>query len=208
MSPAGALEGRIATVSAAILTGGASTRMGSDKARLAIGGRPGATRLAQLLEPLFEELLLVGGDPPPEAPGRRVSDPEGPVCALRGLVAALEAARAPRVLVVATDLPLLTPELVLALVAWPEAEAVVPRSEDGLQPLCALYVRDAALRVAREQLAARRLKLNGLLDALQVAILEPQDLAAIDPMGHALTNVNTPEERARAEVLLRGVSAR
>ena len=204
MSPGGPSEGRIATVSAAILTGGASTRMGSDKAHLAIGGRPGATRLARLLEPLFEELLLVGGDPPPDAPGRRVPDPKGPVCALRGLVAALEAARAPRVLVVATDLPLLTPELVLALVAWPEAEAVVPRSEDGLHPLCALYARDAAARAAREQLAAGRLKLQELLDALQVSCLEPQDLAAIDPTGHALTNVNTPEERARAEALLGG----
>ena len=208
MSPRGASEGRIATVAAAILTGGASTRMGSDKAHLTIGGQAGATRLARLLEPLFEELLLVGGDPPPDAAGRRVPDCDGPVCALRGLLAALEAARAPRVLVVATDLPLLTPELLLALVAWPEAQAVVPRSEDGLHPLCALYARDAAARAAREQLAAGRLKLQGLLDSLQVAILEPRDLAAIDPTGHALFNVNTPEQRARAEALLDSAAGR
>jgi len=121
--PAGRDEGRIATIAAALLVGGASSRMGRDKSRLEIGGVANATRLARLLGGLFEELLLVGGDPPDDAPGRCVPDPEGPVCALRGLVAALEAARAPRVLVVATDLPLLTADLVLALVAWPESPA-------------------------------------------------------------------------------------
>ena len=89
--------------------------MGSDKAHAEIGGIALATRIAGLLARLFEDVMLVGGDPPPDAPGRRVPDTEGPTGALRGLVTALEAARAPQVLVVATDLPLLTPDLVLAL---------------------------------------------------------------------------------------------
>jgi molybdopterin-guanine dinucleotide biosynthesis protein A len=201
---AGRDEGRIAAIGAALLAGGASSRMGRDKARLELGGVANATRLARLLEGLFEELLLVGGDPPADAPGRRVADPEGPVCALRGLVAALEAAQAPRLLVVATDLPLLTPDLVLALVAWPEADAVVPRGASGVHPLCAIYRREALLPLARERLAAGRLDLRGLLDAVATSYLEPDDLARVDPTGRALTNVNTPEDLARAEALLGG----
>jgi molybdopterin-guanine dinucleotide biosynthesis protein A len=178
--------------------------MGSDKSRLELGGLANATRLARLLGALFEELLLVGGDPPADAPGRRVADPEGPVCALRGLVAALEAAQAPRVLVVATDLPLLTPDVVLALVAWPEADAVVPRGAAGLHPLCAIYRREALLPLARERLAADRLDLRGLLDAVDTSYFGPDELARADPKGLALTNVNTPEDLARAEALLSG----
>ena len=70
--------------------------MGTHTARLDVGGESLATRIARLLDPLFAELLLVGGEPPGAAPGRRVPDPPGPRCALRGLVGALEAATAGR----------------------------------------------------------------------------------------------------------------
>jgi molybdopterin-guanine dinucleotide biosynthesis protein A len=171
--------------------------MGRDKARIELDGVPLATRLARLLALLFEEVLIVGGDPPPEAPARRVADPPGPVCALRGLAGALEAARSERVLVLATDLPLVTPELLLALCAWPEAEAVVPRGREGPQPLCALYRREPAARAARARLEVGRLAVQGLLDDLEVAWLEPVDLAPLDPEGRALVNLNSPEDLAR-----------
>jgi molybdopterin-guanine dinucleotide biosynthesis protein A len=186
-------EGRLAQVAAALLTGGASTRMGRDKAHLPVAGMPAAERLARGLAGLFEELLLVGGDPPEGAPGRRVADPEGPRCALRGVVGALAAARAPRVLVLATDLLALSPDLVLALVAAPEADAVVPRSGGRLHPLCALYRREVVLPVARAHLAEGRLPLQALLEALRVERIEGEELAAVDPEGLALANANTPE---------------
>src|SRR5262245_12769728 len=116
--------------------------MGSDKAQIAVGGVAIATRVARCLALLCEDVVLVGGDPPADAPGRRAGDGPGPRCALRGVVSALATARAERVLVVATDLPFVTPELLLALIAWPEADAVVPRTADGVHPLCALYRRE------------------------------------------------------------------
>jgi molybdopterin-guanine dinucleotide biosynthesis protein A len=127
-----------------------------------------------------------------------VADPEGPQCALRGVASALAAASCERVLVVATDLPLLSADVLLALVAWPEADAVVPRTASGLQPLCALYRREPVLAVARARLADGRLALRGLLDAIDTATLEEADLARVDPEGTALLNVNTPEDLARA----------
>jgi len=196
-------EGRLATVAGAVLLGGASARLGRDKARVRLGGVALVTRAARTLGSLCEEVLLVGGDPPPDAPGRRVPDPEGPACALRGLVGALAWARAERVLVLATDLPLLTPDLLLALVAFREADAVAPRDGAGLHPLCALYCREAVLPVARERLARGELALRGLLDALDCAVLEGADLRAVDPRGCALENANTERDLARAETLWR-----
>ncbi len=185
----------------AVLLGGASSRMGRDKAALPIGGVSGATRIARLLDALCDEVLLVGGAAPADAPGRKVSDPEGPRCALRGLVAAFAAARSERVLVVATDMPLVTSALLRGLAADGEAEAVVPRRDQLPQPLCAVYRRGPALVRARAHLAEGKLALRALLDALQVDYLEGERLRALDPDATALLNVNTLEEHARAELL-------
>ena len=192
-------EGRIASVSAALLLGGASSRMGRDKARLPLEGVAAATHLATMLGELFEEVLLVGGDPPPDAPGRRVHDPEGPRCALRGLVGALEAAATERILVVATDLISLSPPVLLALLVWPEADAVVPRIGTKAHPLCALYRREPVRTVARRRLAAGQLALVGLLEEVGASYLEGPDLDAVDPEGSALFNANTPEEFERLQ---------
>lgn len=189
-------------MSGALLVGGASQRMGRDKAHVALAGEAVATRLARRLAALCQEVLLVGGDPPVAAAGRRVPDLEGPRCALRGLVSALDAARTERVLVVATDLPFVSEALLLALVAWPEADAVLPRDTAGPQPLCAVYRREPVLRTASRRLAAgERLALHDLLAEIEVRELPPDVLAAVDPAGTALTNVNTPAELARAEAL-------
>jgi molybdopterin-guanine dinucleotide biosynthesis protein A len=171
--------------------------MGRDKAQLPLEGVAAATHLATVLGELFEEVLLVGGEPPRDAPGRPVPDPEGPRSALRGLVGALDAATADRVLVVATDLMSLSPPLLLALLVWPEADAVVPRSGGKAHPLCALYRREPVCSVARRRLAAGELALVGLLDEIRVSYLEGPDLRAVDPDGTALYNANTPEEFER-----------
>ncbi len=171
--------------------------MACDATRAGTDGIAAATRIARLLATLFEEVLWVGGDPPTDAPGRRVPDVEGPPCPLRGLTGALEAAGGERVLVVAGDLPRVTADLLLALFAWPEADAVVPRTGDGSHPLCAIYRREAVLPVARSRLAAGDLKLRDLLDVLDARYLDDADLVRIDPGGDALTRVDTPGDLDR-----------
>jgi molybdopterin-guanine dinucleotide biosynthesis protein A len=196
-------EGRLANVAAALLLGGASQRMGRDKAHVELAGEAAATRSARRLAAVFDDVLLVGGDPPPGAPGRRVADVDGPRCALRGLVSALAAARAERVLVLATDLPFASEALWLALVAWPEADVVAPRDAHGPQPLCAVYRREPVLARARARLAAgSRLALRDLLAELELGVLPDAVQRALDPEGAALINVNTPEELSRAQAQL------
>lgn len=191
-----------ANVSGAVLLGGRSSRMGEDKARLTVGGEVTLLRLSNLLHGLFEEVLLVGGSPCVEARGRRVADPPGETSSLRGLVAALEAATRERVFVVATDLPLLTPESVLGLVAWPRAQVVAPRTEAGSHPFCAIYERESVLVKARANWQAGKLSLRALLDELQTAYLEASDWQSLDPDGMALRNMNTPADRAEIEAWL------
>jgi molybdopterin-guanine dinucleotide biosynthesis protein A len=159
-------ESRFATVSAAVLLGDGGA------------APPAVAALAGRLARLFEDVMLVGGAPAAGLPGRHVPDVDGPACALRGVVSALAAARAERVLVVAADLPDLASELLLALVAWPEADLVWPRTRAGLQPVCGLYRREPVLEVARRQLAEGRLALHELAAKLACAELAVADLAA------------------------------
>jgi molybdopterin-guanine dinucleotide biosynthesis protein A len=195
----GQAESKLASCSAALLTGGSGTRLGLDKSHVPLAGVAAATRMAGRLARIFEEVLLVGGAPPDDAPGRRIPDPPGPACALRGVLGALEAARGERVLVLATDLPLVSDALLLALVAWPAADAVVPRARDGRHALCALLSRERLRPVVKRRLAAGELSLHGLFGEVGTAWLEGEDLARLDPDGLALTNLNTPEDLARVE---------
>lgn len=189
-----AAAGVLADVAAAVLVGGASQRMGRDKAHLEVDGELLAVRSARLLAAWVGDLVLVGGEPPAAAPGRRVPDVEGPRCPLRGLVGALGATRASRVLVVATDLPYLTPDLVLGLLAFPPAPVVLPRDAAGPQPLCAVYRRDDVLAPARAHLAQGHLALAALVERVGAHFVEGADLRALDPGGRALHNVNTPAD--------------
>lgn len=173
--------------------------MGSDKANLAHAGIEMATYGARLLSSLFTEVLLVGGRAPEAAPGVRVPDAAGAARApLAGLVTALSAASTERILVLATDLPLMTPDVLLGLVAWPGADAVVPRTADGPQPLCALYRKEAVLGVARAQLEAGAFSMRGVLEKLETVYLSPEEMERLDPAGTAFLNVNTPEDWERA----------
>jgi len=191
--------GTLASVSAAILLGGASSRMGTDKAQLTYEGMSYAGRISKRLGNLFEQVYLVGGEAPADALGQQVADEAGPRCPLRGLVSVLEVARSERVLLLATDMPMITPELVLALVAWPEADVVLPRTDFGLQPLCAIYHRERVLPCARRALEEDRLSLHGLLDECSISVLGVDELRKVDPEERALLNVNTPEDRERLQ---------
>lgn len=189
----------LGNVTGALLLGGESERMGRDKAHLEWRGETFSTRAARLLAGLFSETLLVGGDPEQVALGRRVSDPSGPRCALRGLVGALDAATSPRVLIVATDLPLLSEDLLLALTAWPESDIVVPADAQGDHPLCAIYRREVCLPVARANLESDRLSLRELLDDVDSDHVSLEDLGFADLGSAPLTNINTPDQLALLE---------
>lgn len=117
---------------------------------------------------------------------------------LGGLYTALVRASTPRVLVVACDLPFLVAAFLRFVVACgADADAAVPRTADGYQPLCASYARRCAERIA-PRLDRRRLDVVGLLDELQVREIGPDEIAPYDPDGTLFLNVNTPEDYARS----------
>ena len=184
------------TPSGAILAGGRSTRFGGrDKSALLLDGRPILDHQIAALTPAVDEVLIVGG---PRATIHDIVPGCGP---LGGLHAALTAAHGGAVLMVACDMPYLsTPFLTYLLSFATEADIVVPQSERGYHPLCAVYTR-ACLEPVAAQLADRRLKMRELIDSLRTRVVPADEIRQFGDPDRLLANVNTPADYAGLEAL-------
>lgn len=184
-------------LSGAILVGGRSRRMGSDKALLRINGELLVARLEKTLATFCDEVLLVGGDATRFAglglTARWVPDAEADVGPLGGILGALESARHEACLVVACDMPFVTPELVTAMAAQGRDYRVLACAAG--EPLLAIYTRACIdpLRaaIAGGELAARRFLARAGAQALPTEVLD-----FVDPQHRGATNVNVPEDLA------------
>ena len=183
---------------AAILAGGRARRFGGrDKSSLDVGGASILDRQRAALRSVAGRIFVVSGNPAPyqERGLEAVADLVPGAASLGGIYTALAHATAEQVLVVACDLPFLTASFLrrLASEAHPGDEAVVPRSADGWQPLCAVYSRGLA-EPARRQIEAGRLKIVDFLAAARVREIGPEAIAEHDPDGLLFFNVNSPAD--------------
>jgi len=186
---------------AAILAGGRARRLGGrDKSRLVIGGRTILQRHLELLRGLVDRVVIVANEPERFAyAGVPVLADVCPGCgSLGGIYTAVAGADSP-VLVLACDMPFVTaPFLARVLEAGWEADIAIPRSSDGYHPLCACY-GPACSAPIRRRMDAGTLKVVDLLSDVRVRELGPDELAAFDPDGLLLLNINTPDDLARAQ---------
>lgn len=175
-----------------VLCGGASTRMGSDKANLELVGRPLALWVADALAAAgAHPVVAQGGNPPAPLVAEPDSTPlSGP---LAGLVDALE--RHGDVLVCPTDVPTVPVHLLAALIrtAHSTGEPVVLARSDRVEPLIGHYAR-ASLSMLRAGLrdGARGPKAVLDLDAIPTVSVDVADVV----------NVNTAAGLAAAEAIV------
>jgi molybdenum cofactor guanylyltransferase len=197
------------TRSVAILAGGRATRFGGrDKSALVVGGATILDRQLATLGTVSDDLLIVGTpasafarEHDVRATARHIADIVPGCGPLGGLHAALTAARHDALLLVACDMPFLTAafaEYLLSLAG--EADAVVPRTERGYHPLCAVYMR-ACLEPAAARLADRRLAMRELVDGVRTRIVPVDDIQRFGDPDRLLANVNTPADFAGLEAL-------
>jgi FdhD protein len=189
-------------VTAAVLAGGRSMRMGVDKTMLPVDGETLLARVVEAVSSVCAHTVVVTNRP--EQAGEAGLPAGVPVLVdevafqgpLGGLVSALKDAPDDWVLAVAADMPWLEPDLVRALwAAHDGAQVVVPLTEKGTEPLLALYHRDC-LPVARRVLESGRRRIVAMFPELRVVEIPIEDLRAADPRLRSLINVNTPEDLA------------
>lgn len=205
---------RRADLSCVVQAGGLSSRMGCDKARMTFCGEPLIERVLGRLATVAGELVVTTSRPSELAyleerafgglVPRVVADLEGSAGAMRGIASSLAAARLPLVAIVACDMPFVSPELIGALADHVEAEALdvsVPREERGIEPLCAVWRRDACAPVAQELLACDRQRIRCLINRVQAGYMDEPQIVKVAGSTLCFENVNTPEEFAAAELL-------
>lgn len=187
---------------AAILAGGQGRRLGGVcKPLLVVDGVTILDRQLAVLRPRVSEVLLLVADlarwQDHDPILRLVVDEQPGLGPLGGLSSAFSALPPESsLLLVAGDLPYLTPALIDALLADDiddVHDAVVPRPAGRAQPLCARY-GPRVRSVLKQRLEQRQLRATALLDDLNVRYLDDAELTSLNPGGRALFNINTPAD--------------
>jgi molybdopterin-guanine dinucleotide biosynthesis protein A len=192
-------------VTAFILAGGKSSRMGSDKAFVQLGDETLLAKALKVARAVTEEVRIVGDAGKFSAFGRVVEDvyrDQGP---MGGIHAALTTSSTDFNLILAVDLPFVEANFLRYLLSRArESSAMVtlPRAAQRLQPLCAIY-RRAFTAVAEESLRNGKNKIDSLFASVQTCVIEEADLMRSGFSPAIFRNLNTPDdlEKARSSQL-------
>lgn len=186
-------------ITAVVLVGGRSTRMGRDKATLVPDPRDGRSLTAMVLDalsPLCDVALLAGRAVPGlDVPAVADQYPEaGP---LGGIAAGLAALPTDLAVVAACDMPSIVRALVAHLLQRAQSDAtalaVLCRSDRGLEPLLSVWRSDAAPLLQ----AALGEGVRGVQEALARVphlVIEPAEWRRLDPEGVSFVNWNHPAD--------------
>lgn len=182
-------------ISAALLAGGESRRMGRDKCLLEIDGQPLWNRQIDLLRSLSDDVIVVAQGRPKWLPAdvRWAADRVSNCGPLGGLEAGLHAALHSQVIALAIDLPAMTFEYLRALQACStDACGTVPILDEQFQPLSAIYPR-SVLSCVTAQLVHSDKSLQRLLrELIASGLMRP--LAATNEDRPLFRNLNTPQD--------------
>jgi molybdenum cofactor guanylyltransferase len=196
-------------VAAFILAGGSSSRMGRAKGLLKIDGQALLLRTARVVSPLVSSVTVIGpANPyrrlglstiPDRIPGLpRLAAFQGP---LAGIVTALSASKSRWNLILACDLPYLSRDWVQALLRRARrtnAQAFLPSTLGGLEPLAAVYRLDAYEKLAEAFQEGVR-KVTDALKRIPVETVMSSELGDFEDAQRVLQNMNTPADLAAAE---------
>ncbi len=194
--------GRNIAATGLVLAGGASRRMGRDKAFLELDGRPLIEIVVERMAQVCAEVLVVAGDTRPYiglgVP--TVVDRFRGMGVLGGLHAGLEAASHELTLAVGCDMPFLDPDLLRAFAGWSEGYDVAMLrhgNQNHVEPLHAAY-RRACIPALEAVLRAGQRRIVSFFPYVHVRYVTPEEVAPYDPDRRSFRNLNTPEEWAAA----------
>jgi molybdenum cofactor guanylyltransferase len=194
-------------VAAYILAGGQSSRMGRDKALLAPGGVPVILRIAEIVAPLAGPPIIVGPPSRYSALGYNViADDLAGIGPLGGIATALRHSNQPWNLILGCDLPFITSawlDYLIGRAIESNADAVIPVSSAGAEPLCAMY-RKTCVTPVLAAIAKGVRKVTDAFAGLAADSVLPAQWKPFDESGQLFKNMNTPEDFEAADAMFGG----
>lgn len=197
---------------AIILAGGKSSRMGTNKALLTIDGKTVIERIVEDLKPIVNNMIIVTNSfeeyeflniPMVEDEWKGI----GP---LAGIHAGLTASKTEKNILVACDMPFISPRLASILLdQLSDYEAVVPEISGQLHPLFAVYHRDIRGKI-KNAIERGQLRIRSIFNAIHVKIIKEADLMNLGFQieESALFNMNHPEEYEKAKSIVSNIQGR
>lgn len=188
-------------VTVAILAGGHSRRMGTDKSFVHLDGKPLIQHVIERVSALTTGVMLITNSPEKYArfdlPMHADVIPESG--ALGGLYTALTCCPTEYAVCVACDMPFLNPQLLQHLIDQRGGyQAVAPSVDGQIEALHAVYCR-SCLSVIRHQIDARQLRLSDLYSHIRARLVDAAELRRIDPDLRSFVNLNTPDSLSHAQ---------
>ena len=198
-------------ITAVILAGGQSRRLGRDKAVEPFAGEPLISRVirraSEAVSAHHVVVVVADADRAAELPlddDHLVAVDVFPDCgSLGGIYTGLNASPTQWSLVTACDMPFLSAPLLSHLASLRDGfDAVVPVVDGRPEPTHALYTR-RCLPPIEARLRAGQLKISGFFDDVAVRYVPENDIREFDPDLLSFFNINRPEDLARAMELAR-----
>ncbi len=183
-------------MNAAILAGGKSSRMGSNKAFLELKGKTFIELQIELLREMFDEIFISVKIPSEyeylNLPiFKDIYPDKGP---LGGIYTSLINSSSYHTFMLACDMPFVEPELITHLKDLTnQYDVVIPKSEKGLEPLHAFYSKKCIEPIKRE-LDGNNLRIISFFPHVNVKIVELGSLTSSNNFKHSIKNLNTREE--------------
>lgn len=198
----------------AVLAGGESSRYGSPKALATVAGERIVDRVVAALREVTSEIILSANEPElfedlglPIYADRRKD--LGPLGGIYTTLIEARAANRPGILAVACDMPFPSVEVLAVLrreafgggpAARPDIVLPASRGPRGVEPLFAAY-RTSCIEAIEASLAAGDRRMIGFHERVRVHTIPMEEVEALCDPDRAFLNVNTPEDRARAEAM-------
>ena len=185
------------SITGIILAGGKARRMGNkDKATLSINGERIIDRLITTIQNVTNNIIIISNTL--EDYGydflvyADIYKEKGPI---GGIQSGLSHSTSDLNLVLGCDMPFISQELIRELLLHSEtADVIVPRHEEKIEPLCAIY-RKKMVKIMEERIGREQYKMHDLLKEVDTEFV---DIGSELPFYHSnlFANMNTPEDMA------------
>jgi molybdenum cofactor guanylyltransferase len=182
-------------LTAVVLAGGRSARMGEDKSALPFGGETMLERIVRLVGTIADDVIVVARRDQRIPPGVIVvHDPVEDLGPLAGIAAGLAASHSDVNLVVACDMPLINPQVLQRLVSMiDDHDACVAVVDGHASPLCGVYRSRIAPR-AQAVLESGERRVMRLLELVKTKRVDGALFRDIDPELDSFVSCDTADK--------------
>ena len=193
-------------MTAIVLAGGRSRRLGRNKAIELFGGKPLIQHVIDSVSQLDDDIVVVAA-PKSQLPKldprvRIVNDCYPLGGALVGILTGLKASRSKYSLAVACDMPFLNNDLIRYLMSVSRGfDAIIPRIGKMIEPLHAVYSRNC-IDAIQAQIESGNLKISAALDKANVRYVERDEIERYDPKHLSFININSEEDLKKAKAMM------